>query len=98
MGVALFLMPEGSPFRAWYRPEVRAELNSYLTRLCHEHGATFLDATLWNADEDFWDGHHLLADGANRFSQRFGRELLEPFTSKILGPELLSQQSTSQRR
>lgn len=98
MGVAVYLMPEGSPFRAWYRPEVRTDLNSYLTRICHDHDAMRLDATLWNADEDFWDGHHLLADGATRFSQRFGKELLEPFTSKIVSPEILSQQPTSQRR
>ena len=28
MSVALYLMPEGSPFRAWYRPEVRVQLDA----------------------------------------------------------------------
>ena len=98
MSVALYLMPEGSPFRAWYRPKVRQELDSYLTDVCRKHDITLLDATLWNSDEDFWDGHHLLADGATRFSQRFGRELLEPFAAKLRGSEFLSQQPTDERR
>ena len=98
MPVAVYLMPEGSPFREWYRPEVRAELDTYLTRICREHDAELLDTTLWSDDGEFLDGHHLFAEGATPFSKRFGRELLEPFAAKLSGPDRLSQQPTNERR
>ncbi len=97
MSAVLYLMPEGSPFRELYRPSVRTELESYLTRVCHDHDATLLDATLWNTDEDFWDGHHLLVDGATRFSQRLGRELLDPFVAKLRRSHDLSQRPVPER-
>ncbi len=97
MSAALYLMPEGSPIRDLYPPAVREELENYLTRVSRDHDATLLNATLWNADEDFWDGHHLLIGGATRFSQRFGRELLDPFVANLRSSRDLSQRPVPER-
>ena len=98
ISAALFLMPEGTPFREFYPPRVRAGLESYLARVCQDHEVTLFDATLWGADDDFRDGHHLLIDGATRFSQRFGRELIAPFVAKHNRSRVLSQRPTDERR
>jgi hypothetical protein len=69
---ALFVMPEGSAFAALYPPAARAAVDDYLGRLSRECGVPLLDARGWAADGDFWDGHHLLPEGATAFSRRFG--------------------------
>ncbi len=97
MSAALYLMPEGSPYRQLYPPAVRVNVANYLTHVCRDYNVALLDATLWSADEDFWDGHHLLCDGATRFSQRFGRELLDPFVTKLNSPRVLSQRPMNDR-
>lgn len=91
--VALYLTPEGSPFRAWYPPKVREELESYLTGVCRKHKVNLLDATLWSPDSDFWDGHHLTDQGATRFSQRFRHELLDSFVANLGDTNVLTRSS-----
>jgi hypothetical protein len=77
--VALYLMPEGPVFRSWYRPVTHQALNGYLTRLQREYGVPVIDARDWLAGEgDFYDSHHLLPRAAAAFTQRFGREALQP--------------------
>ncbi len=73
---ALFVMPEASTFAALYSPAARAAVGDYLAGLCRDCGVPLLDARGWARDEHFWDGHHLLAEGAKAFSRRFGRAAL----------------------
>ena len=75
---ALYVMPEGSEFRSWYPPAARREIDAYLAGLSRRYGCPCYDATTWSADGDFWDGHHLLPEGARRFSAKFGRQALQP--------------------
>ena len=37
-----------------------------------------IDARRWVADDGFADAHHLLPGGAADFTNRFGREVLQP--------------------
>ncbi len=98
VSAALYLMPEGTEFRGMYRPEVRAALNDYLAAMTQDCGVPVLDATEWNADQDFWDGHHLLADGATRFTQRFCREFLNKFAASLSDSPRFSQVPMDQQR
>ena len=75
---ALYVMPEGSEFRGWYPPAARSEIDAYLAGLGRRYGCPCYDATCWSADGDFWDGHHLLPEGARRFSAKFARDALRP--------------------
>ena len=77
--IGLVLMPETSAFRSWYKPATRSLFKSYLTDLAREYGTQFIDADCWLGDECFADGHHLLPDGARAFTERFWREVMEPW-------------------
>ena len=79
---ALFLMPEGTPFRALYRPQDRQHIDDYLSHICRQWNVSLYDATTWCDDGDFWDSHHLLPRGARQFSQRFGRAVIDEFVSR----------------
>lgn len=72
--VTLVLMPEAVPFRAWYAPQTTERLNAFLVSL----KTPIVDARNWLADDQFTDGHHMLANGATLFSQRLAREVLLP--------------------
>lgn len=79
---ALYVMPEASSFRQWYGAPSRQQFNDYLAQIGRECAVPVYDATEWCDDRDFWDSHHLLASGAKRFSERFGREALVRFVSR----------------
>jgi hypothetical protein len=74
----LVLMPEGEEFRSWYAPEAMEQIKTHLHSLSREFTVPIIDARCWVADEGFADGHHMLPNGASVFTQRLGRELLEP--------------------
>ena len=76
--MVLLYMPEAAPLRACYPPAVRAGLDGYLRRLAGEYGVRLVDARDWSPDEDFADGVHLRPGGAEAFTARFGREVLQP--------------------
>jgi hypothetical protein len=76
--VTLLLMPEAAPFRALYSAAAREALAELLVRLRRDWGVDVVDARTWMEDAAFSDTHHLLADGARRFTERFGREWLWP--------------------
>lgn len=78
---AVFVMPEAAEFRGWYPPLTRAEIDAYFARLSAECAVPVVDARGWIEDADFSDGHHLLPDGAAKFTQRFHREALQPLFS-----------------
>jgi hypothetical protein len=81
--VALVLMPEGDSFRALYTAQARAALDGLLRRLERDWGVRVVDARTWVDEAGFWDSHHLLAGGARRFTERFGREALDPVMAAL---------------
>jgi hypothetical protein len=74
----LVVMPEGSDFRALYAPEVWPRIERFLNDLAPAYDSSLVNAREWVADADFSDGHHLLRPGAAVFSERLGRECLQP--------------------
>lgn len=80
--VVLVTPPEGTEFQSWYPPGVMKSIHEYLTRLSAETGVPWADARSWLPDDCFHDGHHLLAHGARRFTERFGREVLGPLLGR----------------
>ncbi len=67
--VRLVLMPESGEFRALYGPGADARLAAVLP-------ADVVDAREWLPDDAFNDGHHMLARGAEAFTDRLGREVV----------------------
>jgi hypothetical protein len=87
---ALFLMPEHSECRRWYSSETRAFVSGYLRQLSQEYEVPVIDARAWSADEHFSDFCHMTPQGAQPFSERFGREVLCPWLQgKLLGDDVL---------
>ena len=76
--VTLLRMPEGSAFRKLYTPPARAALAGLLERLRSQWSVSLVDGKEWAEDNNFWDTHHLLAEGARVFTERFGQEALRP--------------------
>jgi hypothetical protein len=76
--VALLLMPEHSAVRDWYPPQARALVHSYLNGLGREYQMPIIDTRDWVPDEALRDFCHLGQRGAAPFSERFGREVLQP--------------------
>jgi hypothetical protein len=76
--VALVIMPESTEFRTWYSPATRRTIDDYLASLTREYDVPLIDASTWMGDDCFADCHHLRPAGAAAFSERFGREVLQP--------------------
>lgn len=81
IGAAVVLMPEAAWFRELYRGDAEARLRDYAARLGRDCGVPVIDARVWCPDEEFRDGGHLLAAGAARFTERFGREVVPQLTA-----------------
>ena len=76
----LILMPEGTEFRSWYTPAMRAGIDAYLEVVSRTRNVPLIDARTWVVDDDFQDAHHLIAAGARVFTDRLARE------ANLLGP------------
>ncbi len=76
--VTLVFLPESRSLRNWYPPAVREEAEHYLTRLSRECAVSWIDARDWMPDSAFVESFHLDREGATAFSERFGRDILEP--------------------
>jgi hypothetical protein len=74
---AVVIPPEGSAFRERYEA-AHSRIDAELHRLAREFDMCLYDARAWVPDDGFWDGHHLAESGANTYTERFGREVLEP--------------------
>ncbi len=83
---ALVLMPEESGFRAVYSSGLRISLDGFLRKLQARWHVPLIDARTWIEDKYFWDGHHLLPEGARIFTMRFAQEALEPLLRKWRPP------------
>jgi hypothetical protein len=75
---AILIAPEDNRFRSWYGPGVEERIEGFYAGLSQEFGVPVVDARRWCPDEDFLDPHHLMPDGARRFTLRFGKDVLEP--------------------
>lgn len=76
--VALVLTPEGSAFQSWYSPESRRRVDAYCDALSRQYDVPLIDARDWLDDIDFIDSHHVNVRGAEEFTLRLGREVLQP--------------------
>ncbi len=76
--VGLVLMPEHSLTRGWYTPQARALIRDYLAGLDRAYHIPIFDTREWVADKDFADFCHMMPQAAAPFSQRFGREIIQP--------------------
>jgi hypothetical protein len=73
--VVLLRSPEGPTFRSWYKPDAQDRFDDYVARVSRETGVPVLDARLWLDEEDFYDSHHALKPGAEKFTVRFAKEM-----------------------
>ena len=77
--VRLVLLPESSDFRAFCSPAVNERLARFLAEFTAEQGILpVVDARAWLDDSMFWDGHHMLENGAEKFSDRLTSEAIVP--------------------
>ena len=67
----LVVMPEASHFRELLTPESRQGFDTVRQELTAEFAFDWVDARDWVADDGFYDGHHLLPEGAETFTRRF---------------------------
>jgi hypothetical protein len=79
--VALLAMPDG--FLSDYEPAARARMDEFLREISRGQGVPLVDARDWAPLEDFVEGVHLTHDGAAAFTERFGREVLEPYLDGV---------------
>jgi hypothetical protein len=80
--VALLLMPEGSTLRSWYPAEACGQLERFLAALHRDYLVPIIDARLWLSDDEMYDSHHASSSGAERFTRRFGREVLQTMVER----------------
>jgi hypothetical protein len=76
--VALILMPEHSRTRGWYPPQAHAVVRSYLGRLQQDYPVPIVDVRAWVPDAHFADYCHMGTEGVAEFSERLGREVVQP--------------------
>jgi hypothetical protein len=85
ISAGLVLMPEGTEFRSWYQAADWQAIEGFLTEVCQEYNVPVINAREWLPEEDFIDSHHMLPSGAERFTERLGREALVPLLLKRQG-------------
>lgn len=73
--VVMVVMPESAAFRALYTAETSKTAREYLDGLVRRYGLDVIDADEWLPDDEFEDGHHVMAPGAEHFSVRLREEL-----------------------
>ena len=75
---ALLMMPESPAYRGWYAPAMWAKFQAWLEETGREYGTPVVNAREWIDEDDFADTVHLLPRGAEKFTERLGREHLLP--------------------
>lgn len=88
--VALILMPEHSRTRGWYPPQALTLMHQYLGQLKQEYAVPIVDTRRWVGDGDFADYCHMATAGVPEFSERLGREVVQPLIQgESLDPAVL---------
>jgi hypothetical protein len=80
---AMVSMPEGPSFRALYPPEANDRFQSWVSAFCRQRNLTLVDARDWVPEIEFYDGHHLLPEGARTFTERLGGEFMDQFLERL---------------
>ena len=75
--VVLTLFPEASDLRGWCPDTYRGRVMAALEVACREHHLDLIDGHDWLSDEQFFDPVHVMASGANDFTDRFAGRLNE---------------------
>lgn len=73
--VVLTLFPDASDLRGWCSDEHRRNVMNFLEQAGHDFDLTLIDGHEWLHDEDFFDPVHVLATGADHFTDRFANIL-----------------------
>ncbi|HWB11335.1 MAG TPA: DUF1574 family protein [Pirellulales bacterium] len=73
--VVLTLFPEASDLRGWCPDDYRDRVMADLQAACREHDFDLIDGHDWLPDEQFFDPVHVMAAGANDFTDRFADRL-----------------------
>jgi hypothetical protein len=89
--VALVLMPEGPLHRSWYPEAMLRQVRDWLDGLRQEYGLTVVNAQEWLDEEDFFDSHHMLGSGSEKFTRRLEREAILPLLAGRYGARAASQ-------
>jgi hypothetical protein len=76
--VVMLLAPEATEFRRWYAASAPTEIDHFLAELRQEYDVPVIDARDWLPDDRFIDTHHVILRGADEFTLRLGREVLQP--------------------
>lgn len=76
--VALILLPEPSRTRSWYTTPANTVVRDYLIRLRNDYPVPVIDARAWVSDNEFNDSCHMVPKGVPAFSERLGREVVQP--------------------
>lgn len=76
--VALILLPEPSRTRSWYTTPANTLVRDYLIRLRNDYPVPVIDARTWVSDDEFTDSCHMAPKGVPAFSERLGREVVQP--------------------
>ena len=76
ISAALVIPPEATVFRAI--DAQHAAIEEAIRRIVGQYHARLYDASAWVDDSGFYDGHHLSAEGAVIYTERFAREALRP--------------------
>jgi hypothetical protein len=84
IAAGLVLLPEGTAFRSWYPAPVWTQIEAYLDELSRRYAVPLIDTRTWLPDTAFYDSHHMLLPGAEAFTERFGREVVEPLARSVL--------------
>lgn len=79
----LLFTPEGDEFASWYSPHSLAQIEEGIYGVAHEADVPVIDARRWMSEEEFFDSHHLLAGGAERFSRRLGCETVRLISGEV---------------
>jgi hypothetical protein len=79
--VVLVIPAESSCFRLYQPPVEEAQIKA-IADLARELQVPLVDTRAWMTDDAFWDGHHMTGQAAIKYSERFGREIVQPH----LGP------------
>ncbi|HWB11513.1 MAG TPA: hypothetical protein VG826_19945 [Pirellulales bacterium] len=99
---ALLLMPEAEELRDEAVVAAQPEVERYVGELAREYGAEVFDASRWCDNSDFFDGQHLLPDGAVRLSERLGRRVLDNWIASHVQPRrsvpLIARRPVSQSK
>jgi hypothetical protein len=92
---ALILLPEPSRTRDWYTPQARTVVCDYLTGLQRDFSVPIVDTRMWAPDDEFSDSCHMNQKGVPTFSERLGREVVQPLLDETpLSDDLLFSDNT----